>query len=134
MSQYISEHWNGDRGLIQLTNMLSSAAQAAARGEATSNEKQEIVKFLNRGGWKEKDVQRMLTMACSLLESGATLLVLATLQNMKTIAVALLALAASWSRTPSYSQMREPRAKKVATKLIAVEPIRIRSASVTTRI
>jgi len=72
MSQYISEHWNGDRRLIQLTNMLSSAAQAAARGEATSDKKQEIIKFLNRGGWKEKDVQRMLTMACSLLETGAS--------------------------------------------------------------
>jgi len=37
---------------------------------------------------------------------------------MKTLVVALLALAPVWSRAPSYSQMRGPRTTKVAIKAL----------------
>jgi hypothetical protein len=40
-------------------------------------------------------------------------------QKMKTLVVALLALAPVWSRAPSYSQMRGPRTKRVAIKALA---------------
>ncbi len=38
---------------------------------------------------------------------------------MKTLVVALLALAPVWSRAPSYSQMRGPRTKRVAIIALA---------------
>jgi hypothetical protein len=67
-----SEHWDGDRGLIQLANMLSNAAQASERGEDTSDKKEEIINFLDRSGWRERKAKDMIFAAWFLLEAGAS--------------------------------------------------------------
>jgi len=66
----MGQHWDGDHRFIQLASMLSYAAEAAARGEPTSDKKEQIIKFLKRGRWKRADARAMITDACVLLEYG----------------------------------------------------------------